>query len=63
MESIDKLKEIPARSRIEPRHGLIEHQDFRLHGEYAGECHTPLLTARKLKGTLVAYRGKVEAHA
>ena len=63
MESIDELQEITARRRIEPRHGFIEHQDFGLHGEYAGECHTPLLTARKLKGTLVADRGKVEAHA
>ena len=63
MEPIDELQEIPARSRIEPRHGLVEHQDLGLHGEHAGKRHAALLTARKLKGALVAYRGKVEAHA
>ena len=31
MEPIDELQEIPARSRIEPRHGLVEHQDLGLH--------------------------------
>ena len=63
VKSIDKLKEIPARRRIEPRHGLIEYQDLGLHGKHAGKRHAPLLATRKLKGTLVAHRGQVEAHA
>ena len=63
VKSIDKLKEIPARSRIEPRHGFIEYQDLGLHGKHAGKRHAPLLATRKLKGTLVAHRGQVEAHA
>ena len=63
MEPIDEPQEIPARSRIEPRHGLVEHQHLGLHGEHAGKRHAALLAARKLKGVLVAYRGKVEAHA
>ena len=63
VEPADKLQEIPARRRIEPRHGFIEHQDLGLHGEHAGKRHTALLTARKLKGTLIAHRGQIEANA
>ena len=63
VKSIDKLKEIPAGRRIETCHGLIEYQDLGLHSEHAGKRHAPLLSAREFKGTLVAYRGKVEAHA
>ena len=63
MKSIDELQEITARRRIEPRHGLIEHQDLGLHGKHAGKRHAPLLPARKLKGALVAHRGQIEAHA
>jgi len=63
VKSIDELQEITARRRIEPRHGLIEYQDLGLHGKHAGKRHAPLLATRKLKGTLVAHRGQVEAHA
>ena len=63
MKTANELQEIPARSRIEPRHGLVEHQDLGFHGEHAGKRHAALLAARKLKGALVAYRGKVEPHA
>ena len=60
MEPIDEPQEIPARNRIEPRHGLVEHQHLGLHGEHAGKRHAALLAARKLKGVLVAYRGKLD---
>ena len=63
MESTDEPKKIPARNRIEPRHGLVEHQHLGLHGEHAGKRHAALLAARKLKGALVAYCGKVKSHA
>ena len=63
MKMADELQEIPAGCRIEPRHGLIEYQDLGLHGKHASKRHAPLLPARELKGTLVAHRGQVEAHA
>ena len=63
VKAIDELQEIPARRRIETRHGLIEHQDFGLHGKHTGKRHAALLAARKLKGALIANRGKVETHA
>ena len=63
MEPIDEPQEIPARSRIEPRHGLVEYQDLGFHGEHAGKRHAALLAARKLKGALVAYRGEIETRA
>ena len=63
VKSIDELQEITARRRIEPRHGLIEHQDLGLHGKYAGKRHAALLAARELKGALIAHRGQVEAYA
>ena len=63
VKSIDKLQKITARRRIEPCHGLIEHQDLGLHGKHASKRHAPLLPAGELKGVLVAHRSQVEAHA
>ena len=63
MKSIDELREITARRRIEPRHGLIEYQDLGLHGKHTSKRHAPLLPARELKGALVAHRSQVEAYA
>ena len=60
---LERAHEPQLEAQIERMEGLIHEQHIRRIGERPGHGDPLRHAARKLKGTLVADRGKVEAHA
>ena len=69
MELVDDLGQLVAAARIQPRDGLVQHQNARMHGNYACQRHAAHLTAGKVKGGFLQrilgqmHAGKGLAHA